>query len=82
MTQVRGLRITPEYEGRKITRNSSFFKKLSEHVKRTTEDSGDISLANQRNEETQQQQQVVRRSNRERRPTDRYGDRIDSGVII
>ena len=81
ITQVRGSRITAEFEGRKITRNSSFFKKVVEHTQCSTEDDSDIPVDNRRNEQLQQQQQVVRRSNRERRPTNRYGELVDSSLI-
>ena len=86
VTQVRGSRFTAEYEGRRITRNSSFFKKIAENTEGPTEDDNDIAVDYQRNElqqqqQQQQQQQVVRRSSRERRPTDRYGEFIDSSVI-
>ena len=81
VTQVRGSRITAEFEGRRITRNSSFFKKLVENTEHSTEDDNDIPVDYRGNEQLQQQQQVVRRSNRERRPTNRYGELVDSSLI-
>ena len=76
----KGTRITARNNNKFITRNVSFFKKLSD---KTVVEESDDDLSPMLNDQMNSQQTVAmpRRSTRNRKQTERYGDSIDSSLI-
>ena len=78
--KIKGTRITARNNNKFITRNVSFFKKLSD---KTVVEESDDDLSPMLNDQMNSQQTVAmpRRSTRNRKQTERYGDSIDSSLI-
>ena len=83
ITSARGTRLTAEYNGHKITRNASFFKKFNGHIADDDSNFDDqtIEHGNHKDNEGTPEKQLPRRSTRNRYQTERYGEPIDSNLI-
>ena len=82
VVKITGSRVVAENNHHRITRNLSFFRRIPEDI--LTTDDEDDSIPDTRgvaDTTPMQENQPVRRSTRNRRPAERYGQPIDSSII-
>ena len=78
--KIKGTRVTARNGNKFVTRNVSYFKRISRNIIENESDDG-LHLASSSPTNKQQTADVPRRSARNRRHTERYGDPIDSSII-
>ncbi len=82
VVKITGSRVVAENNHHRITRNLSFFRRIPEDI--LTPDDEEDSIPDTRgvaDTTPMQENQPVRRSTRNRRPAERYGQPIDSSII-
>ena len=90
MLERRGVTIVAENQGHKVTRNASFFKKISDVAKESEDEDvwnaprvdTRIERAEREADEPTPEEPVLRRSKRQRRQKELYGNAINPNVII
>ncbi len=82
VVKVTGSRVVAENNHHRITRNLSFFRRIPEDILTTDDEEDSIPDTRGVADTTpMQENQPVRRSTRNRRPAERYGQPIDSSII-